>query len=368
MKQWNIWDFPENLEVFIENNARNELFETLYKRFGSQKEYAAVLKKDRNDIQGYHHGRGWDKGKKHPKLIPLKILAKSLQFIDEELRLKIEKNILEIRTHGGKSIKNPILPIIESPALYRVAAHVLADGNDSHTPYYANTCLELCEQFKKDLTIFGEVDIYESLPNTVPCINFPKVITRILAKILDVQFTHPDRLPKAIFRAPKECQTAFLQSLFDDEGTMSTLLAIGMNNEKIIERIRDLLNSLLIETSSITTVEYRSKAGDKAMHYVSVKSKSYLEFQKWIGFAHPKKKEYLGIAINIKNRSYRTRPLEYTEEKILELLSTKQCTAIELARTLRLTVAGVSYHLKRLEERQEIIKKFENGRQFWDIV
>ena len=339
----------------------------MYFQFESQKKYANFLKKDRNDVQGYHYARGWDGNKRHKRLIPLKVLQSSLPFMDNELKSKLEKSVTEIRAHGGKSIVKPILPIMESPALYRIVAHVLADGNDSHTPYYANTCLDLREQFKKDLQIFGDVEIYESTPNTTPCVHFPKVITRILAKILDLRFTHPDRLPSEIFHSSTNCKTSFLQALFDDEGTMSTALAIGMNNEKIILQINNLLCSLSIEIYSIYKKKYFCKAGEGMMYYLSVKPKSYLRFQEIINFAHPKKKNYLELAIRTKNRPYRTRPVEYTEDKILELLSTKQYTTIELSRILNLTLSGVSYHLKRLEEQQEIIKKFENNRYFWDL-
>src|SRR3989344_1396438 len=116
-KSWHIWNFPDNLYVLIEENVRNEFFEEMYNIFGSQKSLATFLKMDRTSIQCYHYGRAWYKNK----------IAKK-----------------------------------ESPQFYRVVANMLGDGNDSHTPYYANTCKELRERFKKDLQMFGKIRYYET--------------------------------------------------------------------------------------------------------------------------------------------------------------------------------------------------------------
>ena len=364
-KEWHIWDLPSNLYVLVEVNTRNEFFEFMYKYFGSQKEYAKFLSRERNSVQKFHYARSWDNSIKHVSFTPLEIFQKSRHLISNEFQLRIQNSILEIRAHGGKSIKNPIFPIKESPTLYRIVAHVLGDGNDSHTPYYANMCKELREQFEKDLQMFGEVYYFENIPNTTPCINFPKTITRMLAHILNIQFTHPNRIPEAIFTASEDCKTAFLQALFDDEGTMSSNLAIGMNNSKIINQIKELLSNLNIETNKIMTQNYESKKGQMTMFIFQIRPKAYLKYKEKINFMHPKKKDFLDQAICAQNRKFRTRPQEYIEEKIFEILSTQSLNSIEIARKLQFTAAGVGPHLNRLKKQKEIIRK-ESGS--WDLL
>lgn len=367
-KEWHIWDFPDNLYVLIRDEVRDEFFRKMYQKFSSQLNYAKFLGKDRNCIQGYHYARGWDNNIKHVKFMPLKILHKSLQFIEYPLKCKIENSILEIIAHGGKSIKNPILPIKECPALYRIVAHLIGDGNDSHTPYYANTCKELREQFKKDLQIFGNIEIYESTPNTTPCVNFPKVITRILGFTLDIPFTHPERLPQQIFETDKECKKAFLQAIYDDEGCISTSLSIGMNNKLLLNQIKQLIEEFDIKTNKVTMAPYFTKKGKKNMYRFQISPKTYVGFKNEINFMHPKKVINLNFAIATRERGLRTRPQEYIEEKIIEIISIQPSAALKLAHNLQFTISGIMPHLKKLYNEKIIVPKYQKNEIIWDLI
>jgi hypothetical protein len=368
MKEWHIWDFPGNLYVLVRGNTRDEFFKAMYNRFGSQLNYAKFLGKDRNCIQGYHYGRSWDNGDKHVKFVPLKVFHKSIQFLDKSLRKKIERDVLEIRTHGGKSIKKPLLPIKESPSLYRVVAHVIGDGNDSHTPYYANMCKELRDQFKRDLQIFGEVFYMENTPNTTPCVNFPKVVTRILSHILDIQFTHPNRLPEAIFNAPDDCKAAFLQALYDDEGTISANLAICIHNKNILNQLKTLLQNFGIKTGKITTGTYFTKKGKRLKCAFQIYKDSYKKFQEKVCFVHPKKARYLEAALRTKSRVVRTRDPIIVEQEILKILETKPSRTMELANNLQFTMSGITPHLNRLSNEGLIIHRGYKNAKTWDIA
>lgn len=368
MKEWHIWDFPGNLYVLIENNVRRKFFETMYKKFGSQSNYAKFLNKERNTIQGHHYGRGWDLGKKHVKFMPLEILHKSKELIEPKLKEEIENNIIEIRTHGGRNIKNPILPIKESPAFYRITAHILGDGNDSHTPYYANTCKELREQFKKDLQIFGKVFYFENIPNTTPCVNFPKVVTRILSRILDVQFTHPNRIPNQVFNSLEECKVAFLQALFDDEGTISTTLSIRIHNINILTGLKKLLYQLNISTGRISSYTYYSKKGKRISSSFNVKKKDYQRFQEKVNFMHPEKAEKLKSALITKLRKVRTRSPIQIQEQIINILEMKPSKTLELANELSFTINGIIPHLKNLLKENQIIKRGYKNQTIWDLA
>ncbi len=367
MKEWTIWDFPSNLEIQLKDNIRTEFFTTMYNIFGSQKAFAKFVHKERTAIQGYQYNRGWDLGQKHEKYIPLEILQKSLPLINNTLKQKLEMNITSIRCHGGKSI-SPILPIQESPELYRVIAHIIADGNDSHTPYYANTSKELRESFKNDIQIFGEVICIDSKTNTTPIVSFPKVITRISEKIFDIKFTHPTHLPEHIFDTSDDCKAAFLQALYDDEGTISTRLAINMNNINIIKEIKILLDHFNIQTGKITESRYISKQGEKTMYSISINVESYQRFNKLISFLHPEKIKCLNAAMQTKNRLQRTRPIIQIEKEIIRVLINNSTTTIEIANTIQLTLNGTRFHLLRMQEEGKITRTGYKNKAIWNLT
>ena len=350
VKKWNLFDFPDNIYILIKKEYKEEFFESMYKKFGSQSNYARFLNINRTCVQGYYYARYWHKGKRCIKYLPLWVIKKSLPFLSKTMKTKIEKNIVSIRGKGGNRINEPILPLQESPAFYRIIAHLIGDGNDSHTPYYANTCKHLREQFKKDLQIFGKIEFYETRSTqnpTVFCVNFTKTVTHILKHILDIRFTHPDKLPYSIFTASEECKKALLQAIFDDEGTVSTSLAIGMKEKRLIQEIKRLCKSINIETSKITFSKDDRYMGN---YTLSVKSKSILEFLKKIDFSHPEKHKKLKIRIKIveRNKNQRTRPLEWTRNKILKLLKENPMDTMDLCKHLLLTVGVIYHHLNYL--------------------
>lgn len=365
---WHIWDFPKNIFVLIREEVRNDFFKEMYRKFGNQRKYAIFLKKDRTSIQGYHYARGWNKKQNYVKFIPLEIIQKSLPFISENMKEQIENGILEIRTRGGKSIKNPILPIVESEALFRIIAHLIGDGNDSHTPYYANTCKVLRSQFEEDLKIFGNVENYESNSELTPCINFPKTITNILRYVLDIRFTHPNKLPEIIFTAPINYKKTFIQAIFDDEGTISANLAIGMSNKRIITEIKQLLNGFKIKTGVITAISYSTKKGMKKKYSFNIFKKSYLDFYNKINFSHPEKVNRLFARIKAQQRSKRTRPKEFFEQEILNFLKIGDHSTMQIADKLELGMTGINPHLNRLYQEGKIDKKGYKNKKIWIII
>ncbi|MFA4886609.1 MAG: LAGLIDADG family homing endonuclease [Candidatus Nanoarchaeia archaeon] len=346
-REWHIWDFPDDLYVLMSNPTRDEFFKAMYRKFGSQATYARFLNTDRNCIQGYHYARYWYKSKKPIKFTPISVLKKSFQYIDENLRKKIEGNILEIRKQE-KSLINPILPIKESPALYRVIANMIGDGSASlgKTPYYSNSCKELRERFREDLKVMGNVRPYDGYL-TVPTICFEKTITDLLSYVFDVRFSYPNRLPKQIFTASEECKSAFIQALFDDEGTVSTNIAIAMRSKALIQELKKLMKSLDIATGRVS----RKKSDKLKDNYaIQIRANSIQRFRDVIGCYHPEKKRKLEVKLKIRerNNTRRTRPLEWTREQIMVAIAMKPRGTLELSEKLLLTLNGCYYHLNYL--------------------
>ena len=302
-------------------------------------------------------------GKKYIQYIPIRVFKKSHQYISKELKNRLENNIIAIRCRAGKPLTNPKLPIKESPELYRIAGHMLGDGSaaKNKTPYYSNKCKELREKFKIDIKIFGSVETYDR-KLTVPIVCFQKTIIDILSYILTTSFIKRNHIPKRLFSAKNNLKCAFLQALFDDEGSTVNNLGIGMKSLSIIKEIKKLVESLNLKTGKIST-------GD-ICHYFRISQKDISRFKDKIGFHHPLKFKRLNTKIRIqeRNKKQRTRPLEWTRNKIISLLEDKPRTTIELSNILLLSITGVCFHLNFMKEVRRIKDKYYKNKRKWYLA
>lgn len=356
MKVWHVWDFPDTIYIYLKDDFREEFFRKMFEKLGGKRPYARFLGLGQMTVKRYYQGYSYKKEKRYLQSIPLSLFKKSLNLMNEGLKEKFEENIFFLKAHGRSiPLLNPKLPFFESPAFYRIVAHMIGDGSapKNHSPYYANTCKELREQFKKDLNIFGQVKVYETKTTTTPIICFPKVITDTLSYILDVKFTYPDKVPKIIFGASDECKSAFLRALFDDEGTISTNLAISMSNFGLVNQIRELVKCLGVLPNSLLI---KKEILNKNNYYFSISAKNFKEFKVKIGFSHPNKVKNLDAALSTRKRKQRTRPIKVINQKIVEILNKKQMKTIELANELQFTLSHMLFHLKRLEK-EKLIKR-----------
>jgi len=137
MKSWHIWDFPENIYILLNKRINEEFFNEVFKKCGGKRPYARFLGLTQKAVKQYHRRCSFKYGKKHVQSIPL---------INNNLKRKIENNINIIKIKNkGTPIKNPKLPIKESPEFYRIVAHIIGDGfgGENKVPYYCNTCKKL---------------------------------------------------------------------------------------------------------------------------------------------------------------------------------------------------------------------------------
>ncbi|MCH8003411.1 MAG: hypothetical protein IH934_02170 [Nanoarchaeota archaeon] len=201
-------------------------------------------------------------------------------------------------------------------------------------------------------------------------VTFPKAVTDILSDFFDIQFTFPDRIPKQIFTASLECKTAFLQALFDDDGSMTVQLVVGIHNVNIMRETKLLLNSVDIKTSNVRVHHYTHK---KYIHKkdkvtLGIPTKEYLKFKNLIGFSHPQKSRNLEFAIQTRNREQRTRDPNYIEDRILKILEFKPSKTMQFANELLFTINGIMPHLNRMLNEDLIIKRGFKNEIIWDIA
>jgi hypothetical protein len=367
VKVFHLGDLPYSLFILLNSKANELFFSEMYKKFGTQLRFSEFLGIARQTINKYHKQTLKSRGKYYPVYLPILLFKKCMPHLDEGSLRFIESNVSEIRARIGLSIFNPRLPIIESPEVYRIIAHILADGSAGRgkTPYYANICRESREQFKSDLSVLGSMNYYERRPRNVELVFFPKVVTDILSSLFDIRFTYPNRLPKFIFSAKMECKKAFLQALFDDEGTMSSQLTIGIHNRRIMKETKTLINSLGITTGKIMIHPIKGLT-DKVT--LSIPKTQYKLYQERIGFHHPDKARKLEMAIQTRNRKQRTRDPILIEQEILKLLDSKPLSTLDISNELLFTRNGVEPHLLRMFNEGILVKKGYKNRILWDTA
>ncbi|MBI2667795.1 hypothetical protein HYX17_03425 [Candidatus Woesearchaeota archaeon] len=362
MKSWHIWDFPDNIYISLKRQAHKEFFREMFIEYGGKRAYARFLGLSQTAVK--QHWRGYSKkgGRLYTQCIPLWVLKKSCKT--NRLKRKIENNINLIKgSNKSNPITNPKLPIEENPELYRITAHMIADGSAprNKVPYYSNTSKVLREQFKKDLKIFGKMRVYDS-KLTIPIVYFPKILTDILSHILNVRFSFPNRLPSETFKATEECKRAFLQALFDDEGYISTGLCISMSNLKVIKQIKKLLKAIEVETNKIGIKRQKYR---KNNFIINVKKKHYKRFDEKVGFSHPEKSRNLKFALKTLNRKIRTRDPYIIKEEILKYLRRKPMKTLELANNIQLSLGHCLRHLKSIEKMGDIERTGFKNKIIW---
>lgn len=365
-------DLPDTIYFLIKSDVRKLYFDRIYSFYKSKRNAARNLGVHLATIRNYENGYCTKNGIKHHQYTSINFFKKTLPLLEQEFIEKLEQSIVAISTSNGLKIKNPKIPIRESPQLYNVIAHIVADGSAPKrcTPYYGNSCQTLRDNFRKNLKLFGKVEISETHCGSVPMVTFPKALADILSKSFDIQFTFPNRIPKQIFHAPLECKTAFLQALFDDDGTMTSQLTVGIHNLNIMQEIKLLLNSVGLETSHVMVHRYTRKEylHKKDKVTLSIPKSEYIKFKDLIGFSHPLKSKKLEFALQTRNRKQRTRDPNYIEDRILKILEFKPSKTMELANELLFTMNGITPHLNRMLKEDLIIKRGFKNELIWDIA
>lgn len=316
--EWHVWDFPDTVRVYFNEDFRIELFRLL-KGNESRNKLAKRFGVNTSTVKSYFQTGKDSEGLK--TYITVKIIKKIPEilsiFTGSEFMKRLEKNIVAYRSRNGNSVINPILPITESPELYSIATHMICDGTAGKrkTPCYYNTSNELREEFIKSLQVFGKVKTNEYLlQSNVYAVMFPKAVTDILSHIFQVKFVRTSNLPNLFFTVPKNCQYAAIRAMFDDEGSVSKKgQLVFVNSQKgIMEDLKKLLDQNDLKTGKISF--------SRNMYTITVLSESKEQFLERIGLTHLSKKLRLTTTIELQKEKAKAIPIQ---TKIYDLLSQK---------------------------------------------
>ena len=178
-------------------------------------------------------------------------------------------------------IYEPKVDIILTSELAQILANLYCDGTivetNCYTATYYNGYKELIIRFKDNvIRTFGKIDLYEWKTN-VNAINLPAFIGKLLCQKFNL---NEDRIPTSIINSSKEIKSAYLQAVFDDEGSVHSThgqIRIKMKPKTYIEDLQKLVQEFDIETSQVI------KEHDKRIvhqHLVNLKKQNFVDYTK----------------------------------------------------------------------------------------
>src|SRR3989338_6010100 len=159
-------------------------------------------------------------------------------------------------------------------------------------------------------------------------------------------------VPEKIQKSPNNVVAGFLRGLFDAEGYVSSRLAIGMNNKKLMQQIQMLLLRFGILSSIIDYDNSKNKYSKNHRYTLEINDKVSLEqFQKFIEFSAEKKSVKLGKLIENKKDSGKIRQILAIGSMISMLLK-------ESGYNLREFGASGFFNNKRMMSKNAFYSKF----------
>ena len=356
----NLHDFDsQKIFVFLRTNYKTNLLKQAIFKAGSQRLLANLIKEKLNyskikqsTISSLLYNRN----------LRLDLVHWLCKFTDIKFD---EKRILGIKgTKTSKMIYNPKLNIHLSKELAQILANLYCDGsiekNNCHVSTYMNGCNELVERFKNNfIQCFGDIDLYERETN-ITNVRIPCFIGRLLYNKFKL---YKHKIPIQIKESSKDIKSAYLQAVFDDEGSIHKThgqIRIKMKPKSYIVDIQKLVQEFDINTSSV--IEELDKRHNRKYYFFSISGfYNIKKFSEEIGFLHPKKKERLAKHLeNVKMLSYGYK----AKNVVLNVLKKYgPLTVKEIAKKLNRDKRTINIHLNNLKK-QDLVCYTKLKRKF----
>jgi len=348
----------ENIYLRFDEKFKKEFFETFENSFN-----ISILKNFGYKTVNQQWRAYKSKGSFYP-LFAVKKLCKILERINPIFSIdSVEKHVVSIKSGSrGGYIYNPKLPIKFNDSISRMIAHVLGDGDihPSGMIRYTNSDINLINSFIDDLKSLGDVKIRRNYDKIAHRIYVPKIVKLFLDEL-----GLKDKTYSFILKLSKDMQAAFVQALFDDEGSVnlsSPRITISSSNRILLDVVKLSLSSNFQVISKIyfSGYYYDRKGNEKSMWNIDITGlRNFEKFYKSIDSKHSKKTIKLDKLLGL-YEGKKPRTLRYeTRNKILGLLYEKGMTKHSLAKELGLTINTISSHIRKLMFENRI---FRSGR------
>lgn len=306
MKILGIEDLPDGFRVSLEKDFRKNVFQLAREKCGGIEKLCKEFDCTRSNVFIMQNG-----GTKNKRMfIDMRRLRK-LSKLSRVPIYEFEKNV-----EGMKSRKNILrleLPIESNPNLASLIAHFMGDGhlNGRHSSYF-NQSMELIRDVKSSSNAIFGIDMSENECKGGYELYFPTGAAKILALVGGVEGSKVStkmEIPDWIIKGDEEIRRKFLQSFFDDEGSVITnyprrYIVFNLskskelieNNKKFLESLKNMLAEFGIETTKISDWA-KNKSGTIEHAFLISRFKSILRYSKEIGFKSKEKNQKLASLI-----------------------------------------------------------------------
>jgi len=343
----NINSFQENLYVELKEDYKRELIKELSKL---KLDYLSKeLGVSKTTIITW---------KKRTEYFPLRKINQALKIIKKSSLKDCEKNIIAYGTKlSALHVKNPILPIKDSPELREIVIHIMCDGcynkNSGYAAYY-NFPKETKEEFVKELNkCFGEIDYKISEDH----VHFPTVIALILKNNFAIDFNSKRcRIPKEFFRGERRELSAIIRAAVIDEGTIDgSNVRIDSCNKEFLEDLKKICENL----GYICGKTWESKGPIFRFNILAESLKQLKE--DILPLPIEKKQLLIELAENNQRRNWKYQLPGEVKKQILKSLLKKPKRNIELILGLGYPKSTIGKHLRWLIKSGIIYKKTERN-------
>jgi len=365
-------DFPDDIYILLEDDFRAEFFKTAWKINRSYRHLAKKIGVSNPVMLSWRRGKinhnnldqycsVWDIKEiiNHSKHSP------GWKYDLEE----VQKHVKSVRAVHGRKISNIKLPIEDSAELREIVTHLLCEGyasNKKHmTSKYGLTSIGGVKEFQNELSIFGEMpelkirEEHRHMPRAVMYIlQFPKVITKILTKKFNIDFSwDKGRLPVEFFNGERKLLAAIVRAFFIDEGSIHDLsIKFSSNNLELLNDLKEICLKLGYKTLPIQD--------GVSCYQLSLSNKSFLDFYNDMISISPlpivKKQKRLELGLLLLNKKY----IHFdVESEIIKNLEKGPLTGPQLCELIVARRNNIINHLMKLKQKNivQISKRRANG-------
>lgn len=346
-----IWEFPEEFWVQLDEGTTRELVDRASENVGGIEPLASVLNVHIATVYRYRTCRTF---------IPLPLLQKLCELVGEGFTMEqVEPHVMAYK--GGRNthpIRNPHLPLMETPDLFALMAHIMGDGGYNATyesSYYVNTHTALIRKFLRLLhATFGAVPVHFSVRKRPSCkdgtyVLFGPTVVRFFGYLYQTDFqASTARVPQRLFDLPREYAAAYLRAFGDDEGNIDDgQIIICSANQELLQGIYALIQAKFPELAEFVVFEEEGWKS-KTLFHIRFRTGAFISYRALIGFTHPEKQQTLDRILARKQRGWVQRSDGTTRRMLLQRIMSRPMTTKELAKFLEVTVHAIRYHVKGL--------------------
>lgn len=306
MKILGIENLPSGFRVFLEKDFRKNVFQLTRNKCGGLGKLCKELGCTRSNVFIMQNG-----GTKNKRMFIDMHRLKKLSKLSGIPMSEFERNVVGMKSR--KTILRLKLPIESDPNLASLISHFMGDGhlNGRHSSYF-NQSMELIQDVKNSSKIIFGIEMSENECKGGFELYFPTGVAKILALVGGVEGSKVStkmKIPDWIIKGDEEIRRRFLQSFFDDEGSVITnyprrYIVFNLskskelieNNKKFLESLKNMLAEFGIETTKILDWA-KNKSGTIEHAFLISKFESISRYSKEIGFKSKEKNQKLASLI-----------------------------------------------------------------------